>query len=179
MLDHCARKVYARFQSARPRRSDNGWDTTGYGAPMELTHRQRSQVLVSAVPRRGPDPNDQQGTPRLVVADDPGQTRRAHKLFPGSTTVLLQAAWVLACAYGLERSRISKALRGVLGLDGVSTDVPGPVAQALDWFDEGLDLADALHVATISGAGSFATFDERLVRKARRLGISAVALVPR
>lgn len=121
---------------------------------------------------------------RLVVADDPGQTRRAHKLFQAgdvrvSATVLLEAAWVLASAYGLERSRISKALRGVLGLDGVSTDVPGPVAQALDWFDEGLDLADALHVATISGAGSFATFDERLVREARRLGISAVALVPR
>lgn len=121
---------------------------------------------------------------RLVVADDPGQTHRAHKLFQAgdvrvSATVLLEAAWVLASAYGLERSRISKALRGVLGLDGVSTDVPGPVAQALDWFDEGLDLADALHVATLSGAGSFATFDERLVRKARRLGISAITLVPR
>lgn len=121
---------------------------------------------------------------RLVVADDPDQTRRARKLFRRggvlvTTTVLLEAAWVLSSAYERDRSRVSAALRGVLGLDGVTCDAPAVVAQALEWFDAGVDLADALHVASTAHASRFATFDRRLVQRARRAGVPRVEAVPR
>jgi len=70
-------------------------------------------------------------------------------------------------------------LRGVLGLDGVTSDAPAAVAQALVWFDRGVDFADALHVATAAQAGRFATFDRRLVQRARRAGMPRVEAVPR
>jgi predicted nucleic acid-binding protein len=121
---------------------------------------------------------------RLVVGDDPGQARRARRLFERggvlvTTTVLLESAWVLASAYGLDRRRISVALRGILGLEGVETDSPAAVAMALDWYDAGLEFADALHVAGASRSEAFATFDERLVRRAKRAGIESVTTIPR
>lgn len=121
---------------------------------------------------------------RLLVDDDPDQTRRARKVMKRgdvlvTASVLLETAWVLAAVYGRDRPQVSNALRGVLGLEGVSTDAPAAVAQALDWFDAGLDLADALHVATSHRAQAFVTFDERLVRHARTAGVPAVASVPR
>lgn len=121
---------------------------------------------------------------RLVVADDPGQARRARRLFERgevlvTRTVLLESAWVLASAYRLEPQRISAALRGVLGLEGVVTDAPETIAKALDGYDAGLEFADALHVAGAERAEAFATFDERLVRRARKAGMAPVVSVPR
>jgi predicted nucleic acid-binding protein len=121
---------------------------------------------------------------RLVVGDDPGQARRARRLFERgdvlvTATVLLESAWVLASAYRLEPRRISAALRGVLGLEGVVTDSPAAIAKALDGYDAGLEFADALHVAGAARSKAFATFDERLVRRAKRAGIESVVTVPR
>lgn len=121
---------------------------------------------------------------RLLVEDDPEQARRARKVVKGgdvlvTASVLLETSRVLAAVYGRDRNQVSKALRGVLGLEGVATDMPSTVAQALDWFDAGLDFADALHVAGTHRAQAFVTFDERLVRRARRAGVPAVAFVPR
>jgi len=39
-------------------------------------------------------------------------------------------------------------------------------------FDKGLDFADALHLARSARASGFATFDQRLARRAGRLGLS-------
>ncbi len=121
---------------------------------------------------------------RLLVDDDPDQTRRARKVFARggvlvTASVLLETAWVLGAVYGCDRETVSRALRGVVGLEGVATDAPATVAQALDAFDAGLDFADALHVAAAHAASSFVTFDDRLVKRARRAGLNAVAPVPR
>jgi predicted nucleic acid-binding protein len=43
---------------------------------------------------------------------------------------------------------------------------------AIDAFSRGLDFADALHLARTSRASGFATFDRRLVKRARNLGLS-------
>lgn len=121
---------------------------------------------------------------RLVVGDDPAQARRARRVFERgevlvTATVLLESAWVLASAYRLEPRRISAALRGVLGLEGVVTDSPAAIAKALDWYDAGLEFADALHLAGASRSQAFVTFDERLVRRAKRAGLTSVVTVPR
>ena len=50
-------------------------------------------------------------------------------------------------------------------------------AQALDWFANGLDFADALHLASSSKAERFVTFEEKLTRQAKkRTTIEVIAI---
>lgn len=120
---------------------------------------------------------------RLLVADDPEQASRARKLVAHNdvviaTTVLLECAWVLRATYGFHPAEIASAIRKVLGLPNVAPEAPVVVAHALDACDAGLDFADALHLAGVTKARTFFTFDGRLVKAARRLGVSTVAPVP-
>ncbi len=46
------------------------------------------------------------------------------------------------------------------------------VLVAVDAFDKGLDFADALHLARSSRASRFATFDQRLAKRARGLALA-------
>ena len=119
---------------------------------------------------------------RLVVADDAAQARRAKRLVEKSqvsvaTTVLLESEWVLRSAYGFAPREISIAMRRLLGLPNVSPDAPGVVAQALDAYDAGLDFADALHLASAPRISGFYTFDRRLAKAAKGIGVT-VAMVP-
>jgi len=47
------------------------------------------------------------------------------------------------------------------------------VGDALDWFEQGMDFADALHLASAGRECPLATFDAALVRKARQFGLRA------
>jgi hypothetical protein len=51
------------------------------------------------------------------------------------------------------------------------------VARAMLWFEQGMDFADALHLASLGGEVQFATFDRSLVSTAERLGIGRVVAV--
>ncbi len=42
------------------------------------------------------------------------------------------------------------------------------VAKALDWSSQGLDFADALHLASAGNAKRFATFNRKLAQQAKR-----------
>ena len=111
---------------------------------------------------------------RLVVNDDPEQSPRAVALFERqciflTTTVLLETEWVLRFSYQLPRETIAFALRKVIGLQQVEIENIGVVATALDWFEQGMDFADALHLASSTKAIQFATFDKKLTKLARRL----------
>jgi predicted nucleic acid-binding protein len=51
------------------------------------------------------------------------------------------------------------------------------VEKALDWCVAGLDFADALHAAFSGAAEKFATFDDKLVRRAKKIpGLSVQAV---
>lgn len=111
---------------------------------------------------------------RLVTRDDPDQAQRARALFERerlwiSRTVLLETEWVLRYSYLLERSTIVLALRGILGLNNIEVESPLTVARALDWFEAGLDFADALHLAAGRHTDGFVSFDQRLIKRAARL----------
>ena len=114
---------------------------------------------------------------RYVTNDDPVQARRAVKLLSGAEavfvpkTVLLELEWVLRAAYGLPRNAIMKAMFHILGLPSVSIEQSGQVAQALDWYRNGLDFADALHIAGCGTVESFHSFDTDLVRKGKKAGL--------
>ena len=109
---------------------------------------------------------------RLLVNDDAAQGRRAHSLLAAgkqvfvAPTVLLESEWVLRAAYGFEPDKIAGFLRALLGLPGVRTASADQVARALTAYAQGMDFADALHLALSQPAEIFYTFDAACRRKA-------------
>jgi predicted nucleic-acid-binding protein len=111
---------------------------------------------------------------RLLVNDDAVQARRARALMSAghevrvAVTVLLETEWVLRSAYGYPAPQVMAFLRGLLGLPGLSTDHAHKVAAAIAACEQGLDFADALHLALSGEAERFYTFDANLRRRAAR-----------
>jgi predicted nucleic-acid-binding protein len=95
-----------------------------------------------------------------------------------TTTVLLEAEWVLRSRYGASRQVIHAGLRRLIDLDRLTVDRPSVADHALDWFEAGMDLADAFHLASSAAATEFATLDRRLARRATRLGAKPPVRVP-
>lgn len=111
---------------------------------------------------------------RLLTNDDAAQTRRVAAFFASeqiylSKTVLLESEWVLRFSYELPPNVILQALRKLVGLPNVVLEQQREVAEALDGFEQGLDFADALHLAGSRRAGRFATFDRKLIKRAEKL----------
>lgn len=121
---------------------------------------------------------------RYVTNDDQLQARRAVKLLESGNgiflpnTILMELEWVLRAVYLLDAAAIQCALLHILGLPMVTVETPHQIAQALDDHNNGLDFADALHLATSKGTETLYTFDERFVRKARQ-AMPVVKAVPR
>jgi predicted nucleic-acid-binding protein len=116
---------------------------------------------------------------RFLTGDDRRQAAKARAAIGAgdvfiATTVLLEGEWVLRSAYGLAADRIANAFRGLAGLPGVSVEDPALLAQALDWMSDGMDFADALHLAKAGGCAAFLSFDRRLAKVAARLSSVAV-----
>jgi len=112
---------------------------------------------------------------RLLTLDDQDQAARAERLFASNRiflpqTVLLETEWVLRRLYGFERQRVIDALRNLIALENLQAENEQTARLALDWADEGLDFADALHLASSRKVGHFATFDAKLRMRMQRLG---------
>lgn len=110
---------------------------------------------------------------RYLVADEPEQFRRATALIEGeavfvSSTVALEAEWVLRVSYRLDQAAVLGALRRFADLPTVAFD--NMIILALDWAEQGMDFADALHLAGAAGCDAFASFDRALKRMAAKLG---------
>ena len=90
-----------------------------------------------------------------------------------SVTVLLELEWVMRGFYELPSRDVSRVVRALAGIEHVTLEDRDAVLAALGAFDKGLDFADALHIARSSRASGFATFDQRLAKRAK-----ALALVP-
>lgn len=108
---------------------------------------------------------------RLVTRDNEEQALRALTLFEHNEifvgkTVLLETEWVLRFCYELSRTTILNTLTNTVGLAQVTVEDEATVAQALALFEDGMDFADALHLASCRKAEKFATFDERLKKQA-------------
>ena len=112
---------------------------------------------------------------RVLTADDPAQVAAAREamrdgpVFLGKT-VLLETEWVLRFAYRLSREAIGGALRGLIAYRDLEVEDEEAVIEALSWYGSGLDLADALHLASASRAERFVTFDRRFAGAAAKLG---------
>jgi len=108
---------------------------------------------------------------RLLTGDDPDQARIAASEMSSSpiylaTTVLLETEWVLRHAYGFSAPQINLALTRLISLDGATVQSESAVRSALRWHAQGMDFADALHLASSHGAEELISFDRRLVSRA-------------
>lgn len=112
---------------------------------------------------------------RLLTGDNPSQFDACVKLFSTTQifipdTVVLETEWVLRAAYELEPAAICAAFRKVFGLANVFVRDRQLHAQAIAWHEQGLDFADALHLAMSQDHQSLKTFDARFIRRAQALG---------
>jgi predicted nucleic-acid-binding protein len=118
---------------------------------------------------------------RYLVNDDRAQAARARKLINENevfvaNTVLLGTEWVLRNLYEFAPAEIGAALSGFAGLPGVRLESQEIVARALDWYRQGLDFADALHLATGDACRAFVTFDKAFAKLAQRTTGKSVRL---
>ena len=117
---------------------------------------------------------------RILTNDDPIQARRALKIIKSDEifvpkTVLLETEWVLRHAYKIEKSNVIVGFQKLLGLPNVIVEDPDSIHQAILWYENKLDFADALHLASSRKCTSFATFDSSFIKKARQ--VSSMELV--
>jgi predicted nucleic-acid-binding protein len=89
-----------------------------------------------------------------------------------SVTVLLELESVLRRFYELRPRDISRVLRALASIEHITLEDRDAVLVAVDAFDKGLDFADALHLARSSRASGFATFDQRLAKRAKGLALA-------
>lgn len=114
---------------------------------------------------------------RYVTNDDPLQTDRAVELLGRgeevfvAKTVMLELEWVLRAVYGLPADSIRRAMLHILGLPMVVVEQPEQIGLALDYYERGLDFADALHLVAFPEACRLHTFGRKLVKAAASLGL--------
>jgi predicted nucleic-acid-binding protein len=109
---------------------------------------------------------------RLLTDDDPAQCAKARKMMTHDSvfipeTVLLESSWVLLGSYQFSRQQVFDGLTRMLGLRNVTVERPFAVHDALSWFQEGMDFADALHLTGSSHCDKLATFDRAFIKSAK------------
>jgi predicted nucleic-acid-binding protein len=112
---------------------------------------------------------------RYVVEDDPRQAKQARTLIDGQhvfipTSVILETEWVLRSMYAFDRAAIAETIRTLAGQPTVTLEHPVAVHTALHWADQGVEFADALHLAASQHCEAFASFDRELGKTAKRAG---------
>ena len=118
---------------------------------------------------------------RLLVQDDEQQYKLARKVFQKEDlfvpeTVLLETEWVLRYAYKHPREMIHQGLIRLLGLPNVSVGNAVKIHNALEWYKNGLDFADALHLAESGHCDRLVTFDKKFISQSKKLSTCSVIL---
>jgi len=115
---------------------------------------------------------------RYAVKDDHKQTIAATEFLKNNAcfilkTVVLELAWVLFSSdgYNLPRIVVVERLRHICGLPTINVEDAISVAQAITWYEQGMDFADALHLASSSSCKSFVTMDRKMIDKVDKLAI--------
>lgn len=122
------------------------------------------------------DPSDpeaakQRPVARKVLADS------ASLFVP--RTVILELEWVLRAFYGFDSAEFTKVVRHLLGLPNVHVEHWEHVDSALHWHLDGLDFADAMHLAASEHCAELLSFDDkRFARRASRLSLKPTVRSP-
>ena len=86
-----------------------------------------------------------------------------------SRTVLLETEWVLRARYKKTRDQLSAFFSALLEVDNTVVEDAEAVSHALEWYAQGADFADALHLA-VCGKAVMHTFDREFCKSSREAG---------
>jgi predicted nucleic-acid-binding protein len=108
---------------------------------------------------------------RLLTGDDQLQFERSKNLFSKenifiTTTVILECEWVLRYAYNFKKPEIANAFQALFGLANVELENSLMVSNAIKWYKNGMDFADAIQLSQSTDKEAFVTFDKKLIKAA-------------
>lgn len=94
-------------------------------------------------------------------------------------TVVLELEWVTRAFYGFQAADFERIVEHLTGLPNVNVEDWPQVRAAASLHAQGLDFADALHLARSERCSRFFTFDDRgFARRAKRAGATPPVAVP-
>lgn len=93
-------------------------------------------------------------------------------------TVIEELEWVLRGAYDMPRKDIAAVIDDMLSVENMTVDRAAAVSQAVEWYRQGLDFSDALHLAQAGLCSGLVTFDTRFAKASRRLGLRPPVTTP-
>jgi predicted nucleic-acid-binding protein len=94
-------------------------------------------------------------------------------------SVILEFEWVMRGFYELSRKDIQRVFESLCGLENVQIENRGSILAALNGYQQGLDFADALHLARADSCDIFLSFDQRLKKRANAVGLSPAVQTPK
>ena len=121
---------------------------------------------------------------RFLTRDDEEQYQKSYQIFATSKhifipkTVILETEWVLRFSYKFSSERIVFALSNLLGLENIVSENKERIIIALQWHEQGMDFADALHLSFSLHTQAFLSFDKKMMNKASLLNIDIKVIEP-
>ena len=91
-----------------------------------------------------------------------------------SISVILEFEWVMRGFYALPRADIERVFKALCGLQHVTIEDRTIVQSVIEAHHQGLDFADALHLARAAHCKAFVSFDKRLQKRAKVAGLQPV-----
>lgn len=123
---------------------------------------------------------------RYYTADDAKQyaaavavLKREEALFVPKT-VVQELWWVLTKAkpYQFAERKVSKVIVHLAGLSNIVLEDASVVAMALKYQQQGVEFADALHLASSIGCEQLLTFDSAFKKRTAKLKIQPLCIIP-
>jgi predicted nucleic-acid-binding protein len=121
---------------------------------------------------------------RFYLRDDAVQGRIAARVLAAGDvfipkTVILELEWVLRYVAEQSESKVIACLAHLIALPGITVEDRDEIEAALGHCRNGIDFADALHLAASSACSELLTFDDRgYARRAKKLRLKPAVLVP-
>jgi predicted nucleic-acid-binding protein len=121
---------------------------------------------------------------RFYLRDDAAQGRIAASVLSAGDvfipkTAILELEWVLRYVADQPESKVIECLAHLIALPGITVEDRDEIEVALSHCRNGIDFADALHLAASSACSELLTFDDRgYARRAKKLRLKPAVLVP-
>ena len=121
---------------------------------------------------------------RYYLRDDAAQARIATGILSAGDvfipkSVILELEWVLRYVADQPAGKVIDCLAHLIALPGITVEDRDEVAAAVRHCRNGLDFADALHLAASGACAELLTFDDRgYARRAAKLGLKPSVRVP-
>jgi predicted nucleic-acid-binding protein len=121
---------------------------------------------------------------RLYLRDDAAQGRVAAGVLSAGDvfvpkTVILELEWVLRYVADQPEDKVIDCLAHLIALPGITVEDRDEIEAALGYCRNGIDFADALHLAASKACTELLTFDDRgYARLARKVRLKPPVRVP-